>query len=325
MKDSPKDMARTRMIKTAFVYHPIYQEHETGMSHPERPERLVTILNAIDSSGLRDALVHLTPSACPIEYVKAVHTEQLIHLVKELSGPSLQNIDPDTVVSEKTYEAALYAAGAGIAAADAIMAGDVTNAFCAVRPPGHHAESGRAMGFCIFNNVAVAARYLQRVKGIERILIIDWDVHHGNGTQEIFYEDPSVLYFSSHQYPYYPGTGSMQEGGSGEGETFTVNAPLRAGCGDREYQQVYSKMLIPVADVFKPEFILISAGFDAHRDDPLAGMQLTDEGFAALTKMAADIGQKYCRGRIISMLEGGYGRALGTSVVAHLKVLMGRA
>jgi acetoin utilization deacetylase AcuC-like enzyme len=179
------------------------------------------------------------------------------------------------------------------------------------------------MGFCLFNNVAIAARYLQRARGIEKVLVIDWDVHHGNGTQEIFYEDPTVLLFSSHQHPYYPGTGSMDEGGRGKGETYTVNAPLRAGCGDKEYQEVFSRMLPPAADVFKPDFVLISAGFDAHESDPLASMRLTDEGYAWLTRMALDIARKHCGGRLISMLEGGYDVALGTSVAAHIETLGG--
>lgn len=311
------------MARTAFVYHPIFMEHFTGPGHPERPERLTIILNAIESAGLKDVLKNLTPCACPLEYVRAAHTERLINQIKSLCGPSLQHIDSDTAVSEKSFEVALYAAGAGIAAADAIMAGEADNAFCAVRPPGHHAESDRAMGFCLFNNVAIAARYLQKAKGVEKILIVDWDVHHGNGTQDIFYDDPSILYFSSHQYPYYPGTGSMQEGGSGKGETFTVNAPMRAGCGDREYQQVYSKMLSPVAEVFKPDFILVSAGFDAHEDDPLASMRLTDEGFGWLTRLVVELAEKHCGGRLISMLEGGYGQALGTSSIAHLRALTG--
>jgi acetoin utilization deacetylase AcuC-like enzyme len=313
-----------KMRRTAFLYHPIYLEHLTGSWHPERPERLHTILAAIESAGMKDKLVEMTPEECPLEHVKAVHTERLISMIKNLCGPSLRNIDPDTVVSEKSYEAALYAAGAGIKAADAILAGEADNAFCAVRPPGHHAESDRAMGFCLFNNLAIATRYLQREKGVEKILIVDWDVHHGNGTQEIFYEDPSVLYFSSHQYPHYPGTGSMQEGGSGKGETFTVNAPMRAGCGDREYQQVYEKMLPPIADVFKPDFIMVSAGFDGHQDDPLASMQISDEGYAWLTHLVRGLADKYCQGRILSMLEGGYGHSLGTSVVAHLNVLLER-
>ncbi len=313
------------MPKTGFLYHPIYHEHFAGSWHPERPERLAAILQAIEAAGLKDVLVNLSPSSCPVEYVAAVHTDRLINSIKNLCGPDVQHIDPDTAVSEKSFEAALFAAGAGIAAADAILEGTIDNAFCAVRPPGHHAESDRAMGFCLFNNVAITTTYLQRVRGIEKVLIIDWDVHHGNGTQEIFYDDPTVLYFSAHQYPHYPGTGSMQEGGRGKGETFTINAPLRAGCGDREYEMVFTKMLPPVADVFKPDFVMVSAGFDGHRDDPLASMQLTDEGYAWLTKMCVDISQKHSGGRLISMLEGGYDlRALGASVVAHLETLCGR-
>ena len=312
------------MTKTGFVYHPIYLEHLTGSWHPERPERLTAILQALENSGLKDALVNLTPSPCPREYILSVHTERLFDMIRNLCGPDIQHIDADTAVSEKSLEAALLAAGAGIAAADAIIAGEIDNAFCAVRPPGHHAESDRAMGFCLFNNIAIAARYVQRVHGIEKVLIIDWDVHHGNGTQEIFYEDLTILYFSLHQYPHYPGTGSMGEGGVGKGETFTVNAPLRAGCGDAEYKQVYEKMLIPIADVFKPDFVMISAGFDGHRDDPLASMQLTDEGYALLTRVAVDIARKSCKGRLVSMLEGGYGGGLGPSVVAHIETLCGQ-
>lgn len=312
------------MAKTGFVYHPIYMEHLTGSWHPERPERLAAILQAIEDSSLKGILSRLTPSPCPREHILAVHTERLVNMVESLCGPDIQHIDADTAVSEKSFEAAVFAAGAGIAAADAIMAGEIDNAFCAVRPPGHHAESDRAMGFCLFNNVAIATRYVQQVHGIEKVLIIDWDVHHGNGTQEIFYEDPTVLYFSSHQYPHYPGTGSMEEGGSGKGETFNVNAPLRAGCGDEEYEQVYTKMLSPVADVFKPDFVMVSAGFDGHHEDPLASMRLTEKGYAWLTRMAVEIARKHCQSRLISMLEGGYGGALGASVVAHVEALCGK-
>ncbi|MBI5117733.1 histone deacetylase [Candidatus Poribacteria bacterium] len=313
------------MTRTAFVYHPIYLEHQTGSGHPERPERLAAILQEMEKAGLREGLINLAPVKCRKEYIAAVHTDELIESIERLSGPYLNHVDADTVVSQKSFEVALYAAGAGIAAADAIMEGKADNAFCAVRPPGHHAESNRAMGFCLFNNVAIAARYLQHAHGIGKVLIVDWDVHHGNGTQEIFYEDSTVLYFSSHQYPHYPGSGSMQEGGSGKGVSFTVNAPLRAGCGDIEYQQVYAKMLLPVAEVFKPDFVLISAGFDAHRDDPLASMRLTEDGFARLTRMAVDIACRFSGGRLISMLEGGYDlRALGASVVAHIEALCGR-
>jgi acetoin utilization deacetylase AcuC-like enzyme len=312
------------MAKTGFIYHPIYMEHFAGLGHPERPERLSAILDALATTGLISDLVELSPSPCPREYVEWVHSARLIDSIESLCKRAPQHIDADTAVSEKSFEAALHAAGAGIAAADAIARGEIDNAFCAVRPPGHHAESDRAMGFCLFNNVAIAARYVQRIQGIGKVLIIDWDVHHGNGTQEIFYEDPTVLFFSSHQYPYYPGTGSMQEGGMGEGETFTINVPLRAGCGDREYIEVYSKMLPQIADVFEPDFVLISAGFDAHESDPLASMRLTDEGYAELTRMALDIARQHCQGRLISMLEGGYDVALGTSVAAHIETLCGK-
>jgi acetoin utilization deacetylase AcuC-like enzyme len=299
-------------------------DHFAGAGHPERAERLTAILDALKGSDLMSSLVELTPSPCPREHIEAVHTSRLIDSIEGLCAPSIRRIDADTAVSEKSFEAALFAAGAGVAAADAVMDEKIDNAFCAVRPPGHHAETDRAMGFCLLNNVAIAARYLQRARGIGKILIIDWDVHHGNGTQEIFYEDPSVMLFSSHQYPYYPGTGSMEEGGNGEGKTFTVNAPLRAGCGDSEYEEVYEKMLSPIADVFRPDFVLISAGFDAHASDPLASMRLTDEGYAKLTRMAVDIAEKHCGGRLISMLEGGYDLALGTSVLAHIEVLSGK-
>jgi acetoin utilization deacetylase AcuC-like enzyme len=312
------------MTKTGFAYHPIFMEHHPGSWHPERPERLTAILQAIEDSGLKTDLVDLTPAACPREYILSVHTERLVDTIERLCTSAPQHIDADTAVSEKSFEAALYAAGAGIGAADAIMSGNIDNAFCAVRPPGHHAETDRAMGFCLFNNVAITTRYLQRVHEIGKVLIIDWDVHHGNGTQEIFYEDPTVLFFSSHQYPHYPGTGSMDEGGSGEGETFTVNAPLRAGCGDAEYEHVFTKMLPPVADIFKPDFVMISAGFDAHREDSLASMQLTEEGYAGLTRLALEIAREHCGGRVISMLEGGYSSALGSSVVAHIQTLCGR-
>ena len=312
------------MSRTGFVYHPIYKEHFAGAGHPERPERLAIVLDALERSGLRDDLIELTPSRCAREHIERVHTTRLIDSIEELCKIAPAHIDADTAVSEKSFEAALYAAGAGVAAADAIMDGTIDNAFCAVRPPGHHAESDRAMGFCLFNNVAVAARYLQHAHGIEKVLVIDWDVHHGNGTQEIFYEDPTVLLFSSHQYPYYPGTGGMREGGAGAGETFTINAPLNAGCGDTEYLEVYSKMLPKIADVFDPNFVLISAGFDAHVSDPLASMRVTDEGFAALTRMAVDIAEKHCGGRLISMLEGGYDEALGTSALAHVRALIGK-
>ena len=203
------------------------------------------------------------------------------------------------------------------------MRGDVEHAFCAVRPPGHHAETAKAMGFCLFNNVAIAARYVQKKYGLNRVLIVDWDVHHGNGTQHSFEQDPSILFFSTHQYPHYPGTGRATERGTGAGEGFTINVPMEAGDGDDEYHAIFLNVLLPAAEAFKPEFVIISAGFDAHRDDPLASMGLTEAGYSDLTGLVVGIAKRHAQGRLLSALEGGYNlTALGASVDAHLKVLL---
>jgi acetoin utilization deacetylase AcuC-like enzyme len=210
-----------------------------------------------------------------------------------------------------------------LAAVDAIMRGEVEHAFCAVRPPGHHAEAAHAMGFCLFNNVAIAARYIQKHYRASRVLIVDWDVHHGNGTQHSFEQDPSVLFFSAHQFPHYPGTGRSAERGTGAGEGFTINVPMDAGDGDEEYHAVFMNVLLPAADAFKPEFVIISAGFDAHRDDPLASMGLTEAGYSDLTGLVAGIARRHAQGRLLSALEGGYNLpALSASVDAHLKALL---
>ena len=233
------------------------------------------------------------------------------------------SLDPDTSISAGSLPAAYLAAGGVLAAADAIMAGTVDHAFCAIRPPGHHAESDRAMGFCLFNNVAIAARYLQRRHGVARVLIVDWDVHHGNGTQHTFDDDPSVLFFSTHQYPHYPGTGRATERGKGKGEGLTINVPMSAGQGDEDYREIFERVLVPAADAYKPEFVLISAGFDAHRDDPLASMGLTEEGYATLTGIVAGIARRHSKSRVLSCLEGGYNlNALAASVERHVVALL---
>jgi acetoin utilization deacetylase AcuC-like enzyme len=231
-------------------------------------------------------------------------------------------LDPDTGVSPGSWRAALLSAGGALLACDAVLAGKARSAFVCTRPPGHHAEAGRAMGFCLFNNIAVAARHLQRAHGLGRILIVDWDVHHGNGTQHMFETDPTVFYFSTHQFPFYPGTGSARETGSGRGAGFTLNYPMPAGSGDAEYIEVFQSVLCPEIDRVQPEAILISAGFDAHRDDPLAGMSLTEKGYAALTSILREAAGRHCDGRIISLLEGGYDlQALAAAVEAHLLAL----
>jgi acetoin utilization deacetylase AcuC-like enzyme len=227
------------------------------------------------------------------------------------------------VMSPKSFDAALRAAGAAIYAVDQVMSGAAGNAFCAVRPPGHHALRNKAMGFCLFNNVAIAARYVQKKHGLAKVLIVDWDVHHGNGTQAAFYDDPTVLYFGVHQWPFYPGTGAADEKGEGRGLGTTVNVPLPAGSGDREFQRAFEEALEPAARAFRPDFVLISAGFDAHEGDTLGRMKVSTEGYARLTRIVRRIADPSARGRIVSVLEGGYNLdALAASVEAHLRALM---
>jgi acetoin utilization deacetylase AcuC-like enzyme len=226
-------------------------------------------------------------------------------------------------MSSETYEVALAAAGGVLAAVDAVMDGKVENAFCAVRPPGHHALKDKAMGFCFFNNVAIAARYVQKKHKLSKVLIVDWDVHHGNGTQAAFYDDPTVLYFSVHQHPFYPGSGTESEKGTGEGLNYTINVPLPSGSGDAEYRKAFEEKLLPAALAFKPDFVLVSAGFDAAEGDRLGGMKVTPEGYAELTHVVREIARKSCHGRVVSLLEGGYDLdALAASVEAHIRVLM---
>ncbi|MGH7235523.1 MAG: histone deacetylase family protein [Nitrospiraceae bacterium] len=312
------------MARTGFVYHPDYLKHEMGVGHPESPERLRAIVSRLEAGGVLGRLVRIEPTKAADEWITQVHAVSYLKDLKTQAPVSgFVSLDPDTSMSAGSLPAAYLAAGGALAAADAIMAGKADNVFCAVRPPGHHAERAGAMGFCLFNNVAIAARYAQRRYGVGRVLIVDWDVHHGNGTQQAFYDDDSVLFFSTHQYPYYPGTGRATERGEGRGEGMTINVPLSPGQGDEEYREVFERVLVPAADRFKPEFVVISAGFDAHRDDPLAGMGLTEDGYAALTGIVAGIARRHSKGRILSCLEGGYNlKALAASVERHVISLM---
>ncbi len=312
------------MGKTGLVYHPAYLEHEMGPGHPESPHRLRAIMQQLDQSGTAARLVRIDPRRAEDEWVTQIHTPGYVAtLTRESPSSGRVSLDPDTSMSPGSLDAAYLAAGGALAAVDAIMARQVEHVFCAVRPPGHHAEAGRAMGFCFFNNVAIAARYVQRKYGLSRVLIVDWDVHHGNGTQHSFEQDPSVLFFSTHQYPHYPGTGRGTERGKGAGEGYTINVPMEAGEGDDEYRTVFEKSLVPAADEFKPEFVIISAGFDAHKDDPLASMGLTEAGYSELTSIVAGVAKRHAKGRILSSLEGGYNlTALAASVEAHVKVLL---
>lgn len=308
------------------MYHPVFMEHDAGPKHPERPARLKAILDRLEASGLMDRLVRMEPAEADVSLVTLVHApEYVAHLAGQSALGKRFHVDADTFGGPATYRAALTAVGAMQKAADAVMAGQIDNAFCAVRPPGHHAERDHAMGFCFFNNVAICARYLQARHGIKRVAIVDWDAHHGNGTQNIFYHDPSVFYFSAHQYPHYPGTGRSAETGSGHAEGTILNAPMAAGSTDSDFTREFNHSLKPALDSFKPEFILVSAGFDGHSDDPLSALLLTADGFAEMTRTVLASAHKHCHGRLISVLEGGYElKALADSVEKHLEVLIGK-
>lgn len=312
------------MGRTGFVYHPDYLKHDMGPGHPESPERLRAIMGRLTTSGVLSRLYRIDPRPASDQWITQVHAPSYVEALKaKVPAAGRISLDPDTSLSPGSLPAAYLAAGGALTAADAIMARTVEHAFCAVRPPGHHAERTRAMGFCLFNNVAIAARYLQQHHGLRRVLIVDWDVHHGNGTQNTFYDDPSVLFFSIHQYPHYPGTGRATERGGGAAEGLTINVPMSAGMGDKEYREAFEKILVPAADAFRPDCVLISAGFDAHRDDPLAGMGLTEEGYEILTRIVAGIARRHSHGRILSCLEGGYNlNALAASVERHLLALL---
>jgi acetoin utilization deacetylase AcuC-like enzyme len=301
----------------AVIEDPRYREHRGPPGHPERPERLAAVGEALDA--VRPSLLALPAREATDEEILRVHEPALLARVASAAANAPAYLDPDTFVSPKSHEVARLAAGAAIDLASAVARGTAAAGLAAVRPPGHHAETGRAMGFCLFNNVAIASRALQAVHGVGKLLILDWDAHHGNGTQQAFESDPSVLYFSLHQFPYYPGTGSFGEIGTGRGEGATVNVPLPAGSGDAEYVGVVQRVLAPVARAFRPELILVSAGFDAHRDDPLAAMEVGSAGYRAMAAWLRALADELCGGRVACVLEGGYApRGLYEGVAALL-------
>ncbi|MEM2924846.1 MAG: histone deacetylase [Methanocellales archaeon] len=308
-------------MKTGIVYHSNYLKHETG-SHPERKERLIAVMNLLEAKNVLKKIANITPRSASVDEIALIHDREYIDNIKILCETGGGRLDIDTVISPYSYEVALLAAGGILSALNAVLDGNVNNAFALVRPPGHHAERNQGMGFCLFNNVAIGARYLQQKHKIKRVLIVDWDLHHGNGTQNAFYSDPSVLYFSTHQSPAYPGTGMIQEVGSGEGEGYTVNVPLSPGKGDSDYLYVFEEILIPIARQFNPEFILISAGQDIHFDDPLGSMFVTARGFEKLATAIKEIADETCRGRLVAALEGGYSlTGLSYGVLAILNAI----
>ncbi len=311
------------MNRIGFVYHEDYLEHDTGPDHPERPDRLRAVVDHLGKSETWKHLEQIRPVPATLDWVEKAHPLSHIESIERrcLSGETVLD-SGDTHVCGRSYGVALLAAGGVLNAVQTVLEGKLKAAFCAVRPPGHHAETETVMGFCLFNNVAIGARYAQKKFGIGRVAILDWDVHHGNGTQEIFWTDPSVLYISTHQYPLWPGTGASNESGEGAGEGFTVNCPMRPSSGEAEYFEAFRERIMPALHKFRPELLMISAGFDAHKDDPLANINLTERSFARMTEFAAEIATKYCGGRIVSVLEGGYHLpALAKSVEAHLDVL----
>ena len=310
---------------TGFVFHPDYLKHDSGENHPESSERLSYLVDYLDKKGVLSRLKNIEPYPASVEWVEAVHDPSYIKTIERICKNGGGILDPDTRVGPESFKVALLAAGGVMAAVDEVMSQKIKNAFCAIRPPGHHAERDKAMGFCIFNNVAIAARYAQKQFGLNRIFIVDWDVHHGNGTQNIFWSDPSVFYFSIHQYPHYPGSGSENEVGGGEGEGFTFNIPMCAGSGELEYIEVFENILFPMALKFLPEFIFISAGFDAHEEDPLAQINLSETGFKRMTEVITSLAAQCCNGRLVSVLEGGYNlNSLSVSVEKHILALAGR-
>jgi acetoin utilization deacetylase AcuC-like enzyme len=309
-------------MRVGLYDHPAFRDHDAGPGHPERPARLDAVRRGIREARLEPRLRLLHPRPATREELRTVHTAGHIDRLAATDGKTTR-LDPDTQAGPHSHAAALLAAGSVVDAVDRVLAGEIDRAFCAVRPPGHHAGTDRAMGFCLFNNVAVgAARAL--AAGLTRVAVVDFDVHHGNGTQDIFYGDPRVLYVSSHAYPFYPGTGGLDEVGEGKGTGFTVNLPLPAIMGDAEYARIYREIVEPVVRAFDPELVLVSVGFDPHRDDPLAGMAVTERGFAQIAASCLAGAAGAAKGRAIFVLEGGYdldGIAESTAMV--MKVLLG--
>jgi acetoin utilization deacetylase AcuC-like enzyme len=312
------------MHHTGIAADPRVTRHDTGPGHPEQPARYTAALNRLEETGLLQDLTPIATRSATDDELALVHTREYIGLVeREVAQGRRQLSTGDTEIGSHSVESARVAAGSVLSAVDAVFTAIVQNAFCAIRPPGHHASAAIGMGFCLFSNVAIGARYAQQRYGAERVLIVDWDVHHGNGTQDIFYRDGSVLFFSTHQSPWYPGTGAASEHGEGDGAGKTINCPFPAGSGRREILGAFRDILIPAATAFHPDFVLISAGFDSRINDPLGHFLLTDNDFADLTHLMTDLAAQHCAGRLVSVLEGGYNlEGLASATETHLRALL---
>ncbi len=297
------------MKRLSIVTSDLFLSHSNPPGHPECRERLSVILQALRNSELLEKTVPINIRPASEKEITLVHSKHYFDMVKSTSGKEFSQLDDDTSTSEESFDAALMGSGGLISSVDSILEGDIDTAFVLSRPPGHHAEHDRAMGFCLFNHAAVAAAHLLADRNLQRVLIIDWDVHHGNGTQHIFYDTRDVLYFSVHQFPFYPGTGSLKELGHRDGLGYTVNVPLPFMSGDEDYMRIFTEILEPVTEQYSPEFILVSAGFDAYQADPLGGMLITRQGFARLTRFVTNLAEKHCGGKIAFVLEGGYNTA----------------
>lgn len=310
-------------MTTAYVYDPLYLQHNRP-GHVERRERLETTMQVLEERQLLDRMIKIEATAVAMEHLLEVHDRRYVQQAKEIAHRGGGNLDPDTYVNSHSYDVALLAAGGLLNLVNTILDGEADNGFALVRPPGHHALAGRGMGFCIFNNIAIAAKYALNRKGVSRILIADFDLHHGNSTHDIFYQSDEVLYFSTHQYPYYPGTGHWDSIGRGQGEGFTANVPLPAGVGDEGYGRVFDEVLYPLAERYHPQLILVSAGYDAHWADPLGMMLLSTTGYAYLTRTLKEMAEEFCQGRLVFTLEGGYDlQALAHSIAATIQTLLG--
>ena len=311
-------------MKTALIHHPIFEKHNTGIGHPETPLRYDVVMKTLrGDKKLWENLNEITPEKASKGLIQAAHTPQHFKLVESAFAEGLDRLDADTTISMQSFDASLFAAGGAVSGVDAVMTGEADNAFVVARPPGHHATAERPMGFCLFNNVAVAAKYAQnKYKEIERVAIVDWDVHHGNGTQGIFYTDPSVYFFSMHQYPWYPGTGSRGETGHSRGLGATLNIPVKASTQAAEQKRMFEAAIEDIATNFRPDLIMISAGFDAHLTDPLGQLKLEDRDYVSMTRTIKQWAAEVCQGRVVSCLEGGYNLdTLGETVRSHVKEL----